>query len=82
MTGNCELTSFNKDVKSRAFRRLNYRNAKDFTVQAYKRLENKGLYIYYGQKDGYYLQFPGMDGGNQESCYNFDPRTRYFLLLI
>eukprot|EP00795_Rhopilema_esculentum_P013661 gene13661-4563_t len=76
MTGDCELTSFNKDVKSRAFRRLNYRNAKDFTVQAYKRLENKGLYIYYGQKDGYYLQFPGMDGGSQESCYNFDPRTR------
>ena len=77
MQGICELTYLNREASSDKFRRLNLKKTKAFAEKAYKDMENKGLYIYYGQEDGYYLQYPGMKYNSGEDCYSFDPRTRY-----
>jgi len=76
LEGVCELTHLNREPSSDKFRRLNLKTTKAFTNKAHKDLENKGLYIYYGQEDGYYLQYPGMKYDSGEDCYAFDPRTR------
>ena len=77
MQGVCELTFLNRQPNSNKFRRLNLQKTKAFTEKAYRDLENKGLYVYYGQEDGYYLQYPAMKYGDNDDCYIFDPRTRY-----
>ena len=81
MDGICELTYLNKEATSDKFRRLNLQKTKAFTKNAYKDMGSKGLYIYYGQEDGYYLQYPGMKYDSNEDCYVYDPRTRYIELL-
>ena len=69
----------NEDPKSPDFRRLNLEKMKAFTVKAYKDMQNKGFYIYYGQEDGYFLQYPALNYKSVPGCNAFDPRIRYFL---
>ena len=74
LNGICELTPYNESQSNAKFKRLKLDTVKSFSVQAYKNMVGKGLYIYYGQEDGYYLQFPGTD--ESRDCHVFDPRTR------
>lgn len=82
LQGICELTALNREPSSDNFRRLNLAKTKAFTQKAYRDLGNQGLYIYYGQEDGYYLQYPGMKSDANEDCFVFDPRTRYCFKLF
>ena len=74
--GVCELTYMNKNAKSSDFRRINLQKAIAFTKKGYSDMANKGLYIYYGQEDGYYLQYPAMNYESVPDCHKFDPRIR------
>ena len=69
----CEITPYNESLYNTKFKRLKEETVKSFLVQAYKDMVGKGLHIYYGQEDGYFLQFPGLQTSN---CDGFDPRIR------
>ena len=66
----------NENPKSRDFRRMNLQKAIAFTKKSYSQMTNKGLYIYYGQEDGYYLQYPAMNYQSDSKCHEYDPRIR------